>query len=92
MSKEEEKIEELQTELDKVYEELYELKSKKQKDYLFDAHFELINDIQDGIIVKIKEYNKIENVDDEPTLEDFVDVLTNFKRYIQEYKKSYNLR
>ena len=86
------KEEELKNELDKVYEELYELKSIKSKDYLFDAHFELINDIEDGLIEKIKEYEKIDNVEDEPTLEDFVDVLNNFKRYILEYKKSYNLR
>jgi hypothetical protein len=87
--KDKEKIEKLQTELDKVYEELYELKSSKSKDYLFDAHHELINDIEYGINSKIEEY-KEQEFDDMP-VEDFLSTLKQFKRYIQEYKKSYKI-
>jgi hypothetical protein len=84
-----EKIEKLQTELDKVYEELYELKSVKSKKYLFDAHHQLINEIETGINTKIEEYKEQEF--DMMPVEDFLSTLKLFKRYIQEYKRSYKL-
>lgn len=86
-----EKIKKLQEELDKVYDELYELKSIKDKSYLFNSHYELINDLEHGINNKLTEYKRKQYTEDEPTLEDFIDVLNNLKRYILEYKKSYNL-
>lgn len=87
--KDNEKIEKLQTELDKVYEELYELKSSKSKKYLFDAHHQLINEIEIAINIKIEEY-KEQEFDDMP-VEDFLSTLHLVKRYIQEYKRSYKI-
>jgi len=86
-----EKIERLEKELDKVYEELYDLKSKKDNSYLQDSHFELIRDIEIAIITKLDDYKKVLYSDEEPSTEDFIKVLNNINRYIKEYKKSYNL-
>ena len=85
------KIKQLQDELDLVHEKLYDLKSKNDKNYLMDAHFDLIKDIECAINSKLEEYKKIEIFDEQPTIDDFIDVLKKFKKYINEYKKSYNI-
>ncbi|MCK9416095.1 hypothetical protein M0Q97_05490 [Candidatus Dojkabacteria bacterium] len=85
--KNKDKIKELQNRIDKMYDELFQQNSKKS--YLFDAHFELINDIETGVNEKILEY-KDKEFDDMP-VEDFLSTLQSIKRYITEYKKSYKL-
>jgi hypothetical protein len=77
----------LQKELDKVYDELYQLKSNKT--YLMNSHFELINDIESAINESINNYKEKE-FDDMP-VEEFLTIMKSFKRYINEYKKAYKL-
>lgn len=82
-------IDKLKAELDKVSEELYDLKSSKSKSFLQDSHFELIKDIDDAVKFKLNEY-KPKEFDDMP-VEDFLIFLKTIQDYIKEYRNSYRL-
>lgn len=82
-------IEKIKEELDRVSEELYDLKSQKSKSFLQDSHLDLIRDIEDAIKFKITEYRPKE-FDDMP-VEDFLVFLKTIQDYIKEYKNSYRL-
>lgn len=82
-------LERTKDELEKVSDELYDLKSIKTPTFLLDSHIELITDIQNGLNQKIEEY-KDKEFDDMP-VEEFLIFINTIKRYIQEYRKSYNV-
>jgi hypothetical protein len=83
------KIKMLENEIDDLYDQLFELKSKQKTFHLKDAYNELVFDLHNGIRNLIEKYN--EEQDEEVPKEQFIENLKLFDKYIKEFKRAYKI-
>jgi hypothetical protein len=82
-----EQIKKLKSEIDSLQDELSLLRPVKK--FLIDSHLQLINDIEIAVNTTIDKYTDKE-FDDMP-VEDMLTILKSFRKYINEYKRSYKI-